>query len=331
MNKSSQLGTALLLTVGASLSLADGSEHRGEATFYGYGGGGNCSFPLPTGILTAAMNASDYDNSSACGGVIVVTNEDTGLSVTVRIDDQCPECAPGDVDLDQDAFAQIADIATGRIPIRWHYLANDQAGSVKLVFKEGSSQWWTGVQVRDHLYPISRLEYRQTGSGDGYQQVSRQPYNYFVEASGFGAGPYDFKITDFWGQSIEVSGVALTLGSEINTGHQFPVHASDGGEDSAEDNNSEEEDEDGQSLNQAETTLSLINSWESGYCANVSVSNPNSGPLNWAVTLDVGGTVSSVWNAEWSQNGSTLMASGASWNATLAAGGTTDFGFCTAY
>jgi hypothetical protein len=277
------------------------------------------------------MNASDYNGSSACGGVIVVTNEDTGLSVTVRIDDQCPECAPGDVDLDQDAFAQIADIATGRIPIRWRYRANDQAGSIKLVFKEGSSQWWTGVQVRDHLYPISRLEYRVTGSGNGYQEVSRQPYNYFVDASGFGVGPYDFKITDFWGQSVEVSGVALTLGSEINTGRQFPVHEGDGGEDSAGDNNSGEGDEGSQPLNEAETALSLISSWGSGYCANVSVSNPNGVPLNWVVALDVGGMVTSLWNAEWSQSGSILMASGESWNEILTAGGATEFGFCAAY
>jgi expansin (peptidoglycan-binding protein) len=85
------------------------------------------------------MNATDYDGSAACGGLIVVTNDDTGLSVTVRIDDQCPECAKGDVDLDQNAFAQIAEIEKGRIPISWHYIANDQAGNMKLYFKEGST------------------------------------------------------------------------------------------------------------------------------------------------------------------------------------------------
>ncbi|MEJ2610973.1 MAG: expansin EXLX1 family cellulose-binding protein [Candidatus Thiodiazotropha sp.] len=326
MLKNIQIGITLFLSIITPLSLADSSEHSGEGTFYGYGGGGNCSFPVPDGILTAAMNASDYNGSSACGSVIVLTNVDTGLSVTVRIDDQCPECAPGDVDLDQDAFAQIADIATGRIPIRWHYVANDQAGSIKLFFKEGSSQWWTGVQVRDHLYPISRLEYRITGSDGDFRDVPRLPYNYFVANAGFGVGPYDFRITDFWGQSVEANDIALTLGREIDTGLQFPFYGA------SDDQEPGEEDSSDQSpTSAAQTAMSTITTWDTGYCANVSVTNPNSVPLDWVVTLDIKGTVNSLWNAEWSQSGTILTASDVSSNRTLAAGRTTGFGFCAVY
>jgi expansin (peptidoglycan-binding protein) len=228
MIHSLRLPATLFITIFTSLSLADSSTHRGEGTFYGYGGGGNCSFPKPTNTLTAAMNATDYNGSAACGGVIVVTSDDTGLSVRVRIDDQCPECAKGDVDLDQNAFAQIEDISKGRIPISWHYVANDQAGSIKLYFKEGSSRWWTAVQARDHLYPIAKLGYRVTGSGNNFIDLPRKPYNYFVAESGFGDGPYDFLITDFWGQTVEVTGVPLVVTSEIDTGMQFQVHDGSG-------------------------------------------------------------------------------------------------------
>jgi hypothetical protein len=41
--------------------------HTGQGTFYGYGGGGNCSFPKPSEILTAAMNTADYNTAQACG------------------------------------------------------------------------------------------------------------------------------------------------------------------------------------------------------------------------------------------------------------------------
>ena len=131
----------LMLVLFSGLSAAAlAAEHSGEGTFYGYGGGGNCSFPKPNSVDTAAMNAADYANSQACGSVIEVTNEDTGRSVVVRIDDQCPECAPGDVDLSETAFIKIAERKAGRIPIRWHYLPNTYGGSVKLYFKEGSTQ-----------------------------------------------------------------------------------------------------------------------------------------------------------------------------------------------
>lgn len=329
MNKNARIMIAAWMVVFSSLCLADSSTHYGEGTFYGYGGGGNCSFPVPDSMLTAAMNATDYNGSAACGGVIVVTNENTGLSVTVRIDDQCPECAAGDVDLDQDAFVQIADISAGRIPISWHYVANDQAGNMKLYFKEGSSQWWTGVQVRDHLYPISRLEYRITGSGNNYVDVSREPYNYFVEYSGFGVGPYDFRITDFWGQSVEVTAVPLVLTTEIDTGVQFPVYTNgDNSQDDPVDDTSGDGDE---TLEPAETALSTLSSWNTGYCATVTVTNPNSSSLTWNVSLDVGATITNLWNATWSQNGTVLEASGVSWNATLDAGASTEFGFCANY
>ncbi|MEI8633357.1 expansin EXLX1 family cellulose-binding protein [Vibrio sp. PP-XX7] len=89
--------------------------------------------------------------------------------------------------MDQKAFAQIDNIPEGRIPVTWHYIANDQAGNMKLYFKEGSSQWWTAVQVRDHMYPISKIEYRRSGDS-AYINLTRQPYNYFVEKSGFWGG-----------------------------------------------------------------------------------------------------------------------------------------------
>lgn len=200
-------------------ALADTSTHTGNATFYGYGGGGNCSFPK-SDILTAAMNTKDYDGSAACGGVIEVTSLNTGKKVLVRIDDQCPNCDEGHVDLDQKAFAKIDDISKGIIPITWRYVANDNAGTMKLYFKEGSSQWWTAIQVRDHKYPISKLEYRVSGQAN-YIALPREPYNYFVANSGFGVGPYDFRITDFFGQTVEVSRVPLTVTTPIDTGKQF--------------------------------------------------------------------------------------------------------------
>ncbi|WP_428244010.1 expansin EXLX1 family cellulose-binding protein [Gynuella sp.] len=308
---------------------ADNSTHNGEGTFYGYDGGGNCSYvDPPDDILTAAMNATDYDNSAACGGVIVVTNENTGLSVTVRIDDQCPECAPGDVDLSQDAFAEISELVAGRIPIHWHYIANPIAGNMKLYFKEGSSQWWTAVQVRDHLYPIKSLGYRISGSGADYTTLPRKPFNYFLAESGFGIGPYDFKITDFWDQSVEVAGISLQLTTEIDTGTQFPAY-NDGGNDNGGDDGSPDDNGGDTGTEQpAQTTLSIVSSWDGGYCANMTITNPNDSPLTWTIEQDIGVTITNLWNAEWSQTGTILTASGSSWNATLTGGASTEFGFC---
>jgi expansin (peptidoglycan-binding protein) len=295
------------------------SVHTGQGTFYGYSGGGNCSLPLPSGILTAAMNAVDYNGAQACGAYIEVTNLNTSQSVIVRIDDQCPGCAVGNVDLSQPAFAQISPLAAGQIPISWKYVSGPST-TAKVVFKEGSSQWWTGIQVRDHRNPVAMLAYRTTGSSSAYTSVEREAYNYFIAPSGMGAGPYDLQITDVFGQVITVSGIGLAVSTEIALGAQFPLVLPAGGSSSSGSGSA--------TPLPATTSVSVNSDWGQGYCDDVSVTNPNTTPLNWTVSLTIVGTMYTFWNANLSQAGSSITGTGVTWNQTLAAGGVTQFGFC---
>lgn len=196
--------------------------HSGMGTYYGYSGGGNCSFPPPVGVLTAAMNTPDYNTAQACGAYIEVTNTDTAESVVVRIDDRCPECPAGNVDLSQDAFAKIAKLETGVIPIRWHYVSGPSTPA-EVFFEDGSSQWWTAIQVRNHRNPVATLAYRPSGTTTPFVALERQMYNYFVAPSGMGPGPYDLKITDVFGNVLKKKGVALVTDTEISLHKQFPV------------------------------------------------------------------------------------------------------------
>jgi expansin (peptidoglycan-binding protein) len=215
------IGAWLLSSASAQAQGRYDELHEGEGTFYGYSGGGNCSFPPPT-RLTAALNEADYNGAQACGACLLVTNPANGLSVEVRVDDRCPECAPGDVDLDEEAFVQIADRQLGRIPIRWRYVACSPP-TLSLYFKEGSNPWWTALQVRDHRYPVATVAWRVSGSSGRYTRLPREMYNYFVAASGMGNGPYDFKITSVFGQVVKVNKVALVVGQAIATRKQFPA------------------------------------------------------------------------------------------------------------
>jgi expansin len=194
--------------------------HEGIGTFYGYSGGGNCSFPPPKG-LTAAMNQADYNGSQACGACIAVTNPANGLRVEVRIDDRCPECGVGDVDLDEEAFVKIADRSQGRVPIQWEYIACTPP-TLSLYFKEGSNPWWTAIQVRDHRYPVASVAWRPAGGTAPFSKLPREDYNYFVAASGMGDGPYDFKLVDVYGHVIRINQVPLKVGVNITTKKQFP-------------------------------------------------------------------------------------------------------------
>ncbi|MDA8456828.1 cellulose binding domain-containing protein [Acidovorax sp. GBBC 3334] len=292
--------------------------HAGRGTFYGYDGGGNCSLPMPSHVLTAAMNHTDYQGSQACGAYIEVTNLNTAQTVLVRIDNRCPECAPGDVDLAEPAFAQISPLAAGEIPIRWRYVSGPDAQAA-VVFKEGSSAWWSAVQVRNHRNPVASLAYRASGSTGDYTVLSREMYNYFVAPGGMGPGPFDLKITDTLGQVLEVSGVPLDVGPEIPLGAQFPAALPAPG--------SAWPDQPTASLPATFSTQGNSD-WGQGYCLDVTVANPNAVPLNWSVHIPVEGTVYTAWNAQVSQTGAVLSAAGDPWNQTLQAGATAQFGFC---
>jgi endoglucanase len=70
--------------------------------------------------------------------------------------------------------------------------------------------------------------------------------------------------------------------------------------------------------------------WGSGFNADVKVTNTGTTPLgSWKVTWTFGGTqkVSSMWNASYTQSGSTVTAVNAAHNGSVAAGGSVGFGF----
>lgn len=193
--------------------------HEGEATYYaGADGSGNCSFPAtPNDLIVGAMNRTDYMGSAACGACAALTGP-LG-SITVRIVDQCPECQQGDIDLSPEAFDRIAMRASGRVPITWHYVPCEVSGPVRYHFKDGSSQWWTAVQVRNHRHPIARLEVEKRGA---FVAIARETYNYFVDPSGMGPGPYTFRLTDVYGHQIVDRAIALREDQEVAGTQQFP-------------------------------------------------------------------------------------------------------------
>ncbi|WP_084645580.1 endo-1,4-beta-xylanase [Marinimicrobium agarilyticum] len=76
-------------------------------------------------------------------------------------------------------------------------------------------------------------------------------------------------------------------------------------------------------------SIQFTNDWGSGYCATLTVTNNTGSAVEWNLNIAVEGTVTDLWNGEWSQNGSTLQVSGAGWNSTLQPGQSdSNIGFC---
>ncbi|MDI1449495.1 expansin EXLX1 family cellulose-binding protein [Polyangium sp. 6x1] len=194
---------------------------EGDGTYYAANGSGACSFDASSDapLLVGAMNAEDYANSGVCGACAQVKGPNG--EVTVRIVDLCPECVHGDIDLSPDAFAKLAPLEDGRIPISWQFVPCDGQGPIVYHFKEGSNQWWTAVQIRNHRNAIAKLEWK---SDDGaWHEVQRLDYNYFVEDKGMGPGPYTIRVTDVYGSVLEDSGIPFVEAGDAPGQGQFPA------------------------------------------------------------------------------------------------------------
>lgn len=200
-----------------------GTIHTGEGTFYGGGYVGGCAMldPVSKDYWIVAMNLEDYNEAQLAGAYLEVTGELGTINMLVT--DLLPEGKKGDLDLYVDAFPLIAPAEKGRVPVSWKIVPLDSAENapVSYKYKEGSSEFWCGVQVRNHRYPITKLEYLDE-NGE-FQEINRRRYNYF-ESDKMGKGPFTFRITDIYGQVVVDENIPFSYDdTEIIQGHvQLP-------------------------------------------------------------------------------------------------------------
>ncbi|MDQ3800905.1 MAG: cellulose binding domain-containing protein, partial [Acidobacteriota bacterium] len=76
------------------------------------------------------------------------------------------------------------------------------------------------------------------------------------------------------------------------------------------------------------TDVNVVNDWGGGYCADVTVTNTTTNPIDWIVSFPVEGTVSGLWNVSYVQNGNTVTAEGFSWNNIIQPQSALAFNFC---
>jgi len=171
-------------------------------------------------MMIAAMNHTDYESARACGAYVQVRAAN-GASITVRIVNECPlPCAPGQLDLSQQAFAKLAKLSVGRLPITWTLLSPASAGTISVRYKAGSSQYWCGIQAIGHRNPVAALEVKTGGS---WRKLHRTDYNYFLSPDGRGCGK-SIRITDIYGERLIIDGIALKPDVAQPTRLQFARH-----------------------------------------------------------------------------------------------------------
>jgi expansin (peptidoglycan-binding protein) len=204
---------ASVMAVAGSLA----GQTSGEATHYVLAPGtGNCSYPAAdTGPFYVALPPAEYGAAAACGSYLEVTGPQG--SVTAEVVDQCPDCQSGHIDLSEQAFARIAALSAGLVPVSYHTIADPPLpGPLAVRVKEGSSPYWLALLPIGTGNPVSSV--RVSSPSRGWQVLAHTSYNYWLAASGIGPGPYTVQVADSAGHQVTLSGIGLTPGVVQVTG-----------------------------------------------------------------------------------------------------------------
>ena len=194
-------------------------QTSGEATDYQLAGRrhGELLLPIPpAGQLYVALPPSEYGAAAACGSYLQVSGPDG--SVTAEVVDQCPECQAGDIDLSEQAFARIAPLSAGLVPVQAITRSRIRRSPPRCPC------WSRPAPPRYHLVcppinngnPLASVAVSQDSGG--YQELARTAYGYWLASSGAGPGPFTVRLTDSLGHQATVNGITISPGVVQATG-----------------------------------------------------------------------------------------------------------------
>lgn len=169
-------------------------------TYTGYKGGALMLDPIQSHVQITALNPTQLNLGgipAAMAGAYLRVQGPKG-STTVYVTDLYPTGSSGGLDLSPNAFASIGNMAQGRIPVQWKVVSAPVSGNLIYRVKKGSSGWWAAIQVREHRYPVLKLEICQDGT---WLNLPKRNYNYFV-GTRLGNQPLSMRMTDIRGQTL---------------------------------------------------------------------------------------------------------------------------------
>ena len=185
---------------------AAGAGRHGIATMYGPArpGGACLTMTIPASRYTAAASPADFAGGAACGSYVRVSG--ARGTILVKIDNLCPECAAGHLDLSDEAFAAIDDPVKGQVPITFQAVRNPPvAGGIVVRVKDGSSQWWLGLRIDNTGNALASVEVAD-GAGP-FHPLTRQSWGWTVNTPG--AGPFRVRVRDVYGQTAVLNRIVL--------------------------------------------------------------------------------------------------------------------------
>jgi len=145
------------------------TSYTGDGTYYGTADGGSCRLDgahkpswVTSAVVPVAINAPQYSGAQTCGLCLRVNSTSgqpstNGLNpisafspFTAFVDDKCPECHTGDLDLGK--------VGDGRWKISWTAVDCPVGDSKIKYFFEGTNAYYVKVQPAGTMLPLTKVE-----------------------------------------------------------------------------------------------------------------------------------------------------------------------------
>jgi expansin (peptidoglycan-binding protein) len=176
----------------------------GYATYTetGYVGGIALLDPIPEDMEIVAVNKPDlnsYGVQSALAGAYIEITGPKGTTVAY-VTDCYTEALEGALDLCGISCDKIGDknVLGGRIPLTWRVIEAPITGNFTYRIIPASSKWWLALQIRNHKYPVMKLEYFNDGE---WIDVEKDRCNYFAIRN-LTSNTLKIRVTDIRGKVV---------------------------------------------------------------------------------------------------------------------------------
>ncbi|KAG6848642.1 hypothetical protein H0H93_015296 [Arthromyces matolae] len=109
------------LSLAAPSSELQKRDYTGVATWF-EAGLGTCGKVNADTDLIVAIPTALYASGSHCGKKVQITDVASGVTVTATVEDSCPTCGAGDLDMTPSLFSRFESTDVGVFQIKWKFL-----------------------------------------------------------------------------------------------------------------------------------------------------------------------------------------------------------------
>lgn len=317
--------------------------------------GRNCGRWVRVSISDYCTGTNDGAAGQAfCRGGSWIEDEYNGATLDMLVADSCGDpngwCRddPYHIDLAHQALnrfvkdgAPVGDLAPdhwNNRRVTWEFIeAPSYSGDIEIGLIQGSERWWAGVSINHLPNGIHGVEHFADGAWVTTPMNADMGQSYLVKPTTTGGTDYRIRVKDvddeyvFGGREYSFS-LPESCGGKCSAPRTVVEYTTADPDDPTPDPTDDPTDDPtpdptptvGPSACTA--TFQAVNTWAGGYEGKVTVTAGASAMTSWTVSLS-GTSASTVWNGEATGSGSTLIVRNAPYNGSVAAGGTTSFGF----